>query len=287
MLRSLLNLLPANLLRQNRLLVLLSTESITVVDYSNGLENGLGNGVPSKNDLITQQQIIDAPVWQQTINQLDIRLALIEPKPNTQLQVVLSSDFARYLLLPAQAIMMSSAEKNAYANAALRELHGSTADGWQLKCDDATPSRPTMVAAIDKKLLENLKKIASKHQLKLISITPYLMHAVNGLSKQLLKATGYLALIEIGRITLLNLHKGQIQQLCTQIIHHDWQAELNQLLLRENTLGNATHREVLIYAPQFKSTPLLGIKGWHINYIEQNNNGALTSMRLAKLGAMA
>ena len=287
MLRSLLNLLPAMWVKPKRMLVLLNTASITVVDYSNGLANGLGNSAPSKKDLITQQPIIDAPAWQQAINQLDVRLALLKPKPNTQLKVVLSSDFVRYLLLPAPAIMMNSAEKNAYASAALRELHGSAADGWQLKCDDAGPVHSTIVAAIDKKLLESLKKIAVTHQLKLVSVAPYLMHAVNGLSEQLIKATGYLALIEIDRITLLNLHKGQILQLCTQMIRHDWQTELNQLLLRENALGNTTHREVLIYAPQFKSTLLLGIKGWSINYIEQNKNGVLTSIGFAKLRAMA
>ena len=279
---SLLNLLPANLFMPNRLLVLLNTESITVINHS----NGLGSGLHSKKDSITQQQIIDAPVWQHVINQLDIRLALIKHKPNTQLQVVLSSDFVRYLLLPAQAIMISSAEKDAYASAALYELYGLAAANWQIKCDAAAPHQPSMVAAIDNKLIENLKQIAATHQLKLVSVSPHLMHVLNGLAKPLLKLTAYLAIVEIGRITLLNLQKGQYQQLRTQLIRKDWQAELNQLLLRENTLGNATHRDAFIYAPNYKNTALLGIKGWNINYIEQNNSNASISAALV-LGAMA
>ena len=55
--------------------------------------------------------------WQSALDALNIKLALINAKPNMPLRIVLSSDFVRYLLLPAQAVNLSHAEKNAYAKA--------------------------------------------------------------------------------------------------------------------------------------------------------------------------
>ena len=190
-------------------------------------------------------------------------------KPKNSLQIVLGSDLVRYVALPAQTIMMNLAEKNAYASAAFKEIHGTNADDWQVACNDAAPQQTIIAAAIDKKLLQHLSQLALTHQLKLKSVKPYLMVAMNGLAKQLAKTTGYLAIVEHSRLTLVMLQQGQCQQLHSHAIGDDWQAELKRILMRESVLGDVAYRNVFIVAPMHKNTALLVMDGWHITRIDK------------------
>ena len=247
-------------------------------------------------------QSANQPAWQHAINQLDNLLGDFLPaqqiKPKTLLQIVLGSDLVRYVALPAQTIMMNLAEKNAYASAAFKEIHGTNADDWQFACNDAAPQQTIIAAAIDKKLLQHLSQIALTHQLKLKSVKPYLMVAVNSLAKQLAKTTGYLAIVEHSRLTLVLLQQGQCQQLHSHAIGDDWQADLKYILMRESVLGDVAYRNVFIFAPAHqnivhKNTGLLVMDGWHITRIDQvsrtNNisyDGISSDSRYAMLEAI-
>ena len=268
-----LRLLPS--LFAKKLAVFLSAESIAVISNAGTFNNNNTN----KSSMIFTQHA-NQPVWQHAINQLDNLLGDFLPaqqmkpnaqqiKPNTPLQIVLGSDLVRYVALPAQAVMMNLAEKNAYANAAFKEIHGANADDWQIACNDAAPQQAIIATAIDKKLLEHLNQLALTHQLKLKSVKPYLMVAMNGLAKQLAKTTGYLAIVEHSRLTLVMLQQGQCQQLRSQVISDDWQAELKHMLMRESVLGDVGYRNVFIFAPAQKNTALLAMDGWHITRIDR------------------
>ena len=209
--------------------------------------------------------------WQSALDALNIKLALIDAKPNTPLRVVLSSDFVRYLLLPAQAVNLSHAEKNAYAKAALRQLHGLKVDNWLIKFDDSAPNQATLLAAIDQQLHSSLVQIAAEHNLILLSVKPYLTQVFNGLHRSLKLFTGYLAIIEGTKILLLNIKNAHIDLLKSQLINDDWQIELNQLLDREQTLGHVNSNEIIICAPQHQLKLAFAKKGWQINLIDQKN----------------
>ena len=258
-----LRLLPS--LFTNKLSVFISAESIAVISNLSTLSN-------NKSSMIFTQAS-NQPAWQLAVNQLDSLLADFLPaqqiKPKTPLQTVLGSDLVRYVALPAQAISMNLAEKKAYATAAFKEIHGTNADDWQLVCDDAAPQQAIIAAAIDKKLLQHLSQLAITHQLKLNSVKPYLMGAMNGLAKQLAKATAYLAIVEHSRITLVLLKQGQYQQLHSHVIGGDWQAELKHILMRESVLADVAYRNVFVLAPAYQNTALIAINGWHITRIDQ------------------
>ena len=262
-----LRLLPSCLFAK-KLSVFISAESIAVISNAGEFNN---KDINKSNMVFTQQT--NQPAWQHAINQLDnlLRDFLVaqKMKPKTPLQIVLGSDLVRYLALPAQAISMNLAEKNAYANAAFKEIHGANADDWQIACNDAAPQQAIIATAIDKKLLEHLNQLALTHQLKLKSVKPYLMVAMNGLAKQLAKTTGYLAIVEHSRLTLVMLQQGQCQQLRSQVISDDWQAELKHMLMRESVLGDVGYRNVFIFAPAQKNTALLAMDGWHITRIDR------------------
>ena len=262
-----------------KLSVFISAESIAVISNA-GIFN---NNNTHKSSMIFTQQT-NQSAWQHAINQLDSLLGdfltaqqmkpnVQQVKPKISLQIVLGSDLVRYVALPAQAIMMNLAEKNAYAKAAFKEIHGTNADDWQVVCNDAAPQQAIIAAAIDKKLLQHLSQLALTHQLKLKSVKPYLMVAMNGLAKQLAKTTGYLAIVEHSRLTLVMLQQGQCQQLHSHAIGGDWQAELKHILMRESVLGDVAYRNVFIVAPMHKNTAhqntaLLVMDGWHITRID-------------------
>ena len=266
-----------------------SAESIAVINNASAFSN---NNTDRSSIIFTQptNQPANQAVWQHAINQLDGLLSDFIPahkmKPNAPLQIVLGSDLVRYVSLPAQAIRMNLAEKNAYASAAFKEIHGANVDDWQVVCNDAAPQQAIIAAAIDKKLLQHLNQIALTHQLKLKSVKPYLMVAMNGLAKQLAKTTAYLAIVEHSRLTLLMLQQGQCQQLHCHVINGDWQAELKHILMRESVLSDVAYRNVFIVAPihqttayqntAHQNTALITIDGWHITRLDQNNrtNGA-------------
>ena len=269
-----LRLLPSYLLAK-KLSVFISAESIAVISNAGTFNNNNTN----KSSMIFTLQT-NQPAWQHAINQLDnllddflkaqqMKLSVQQVKPKISLQIVLGSDLVRYVALPAQAIMMNLAEKNAYAKAAFKEIHGTNADDWQVVCNDAAPQQAIIAAAIDKKLLQHLSQLALSHQLKLKSIKPYLMVAMNGLAKQLAKTTGYLAIVEHSRLTLVMMQQGQCQQLHSHAIGGDWQAELKHILMRESVLGDAAYRNVFIVAPTHQNTALIAMDGWHIIRIDQ------------------
>ena len=272
-----LRLLPS--LFTNKLSVFISAESIAVISNLSTLSN-------NKSSMIFTQAS-NQPAWQLAVNQLDSLLADFLPaqqiKPKTPLQTVLGSDLVRYVALPAQAISMNLAEKKAYASAAFKEIHGTNADDWQVVCDDAAPQQAIIAAAIDKKLLQHLSQLALTHQLKLKSVKPYLMVAMNGLAKQLAKTTGYLAIVEHTRLTLVMLQHGQCQQVHSHAIGSDWQAELKQILLRESVLADVTYRNVFVVAPTHQNTGLLTVNGWHITRIGQASRANSMSYKVENI----
>ena len=260
-----------SLLSLNQLFAVLGTDSVAVVSRTRGLRKR----IVDQKQVHFPQQVEDskaeASIWQRAITQLDALMITMKVKPKSQLHITLASDFVRYLALPPQQIYMNVAEKLAYATAAYREIYGSAVDDWELSLQD-TPARETaIVAAIDRKLLEALKQIALKHQVKLNAVKPYLMSAYNSLVKQIGASNGYLVIVEFKRLLLINLLQGKCVNVRTFHLGSDWQAELKSLMVRESILSDLKKQEVLVYAPVQKNIVINKIDGWQLKRITLKN----------------
>ena len=256
-----------SLLSANQILAVLSSDSVAAISRSCGLLN-------RQHD---QKSIVFAsagmpkdepPTWSMAISYLDRLLASMQIKAKSQLQVTLASHFIRYVTLPPLLIQMNTAEKLAYATATYRETYGAIADEWEIKLRDTHAGQATLVAAIDKKLLDALKNIALKYQLKITSVQPYVMTAFNRLSKAIGQTSGYLVIVECSRLLLIDLENGHCQHLRTFTLGSDWQIELNSILMRERLLSEHRYRQVLVYAPQTKQTVINEIKAWQLQRID-------------------
>lgn len=273
-----------SLLSVNQLLVVLGTESVAVVNRSLGLRRRI---VDQKHVLFPQQLDelkTETPIWLQTTNQLDALLASMQVKPKAQLNIILASDFVRYVALPPQQFYMSTTEKLAYALAAYREIYGAVVDGWEIKLHDTPAHQTTIAAAIDRKLIEVLKQIALKYQLKIISVKPYLMSAFNCLTSQIGKQNGYLVIVEFNRLLLINLDQGRCINVRSFTLGSDWQVELKSLMMRELLLSENKDQEILVYAPVQKHIPLNAIEGWQVKRIGTLKN-VLSNYHFAMLEA--
>ena len=248
----------------NKLSIAVTADSIAVIIQSWGFK---------KNIIYKQHEKFDRhktePLWQTVTNELDLMLDRMKLKPKTQLQLVISSEFVRYIVLPAQEVLMSFSEKMVYTETVFQELYGDKATDWEFKLHDAQWQHATLAVAINKNFLESLHHVVVKHQLKLKSAQPYLMAAFNSLSKQISGESGYLAIIEAGRILLVQLKQGKWQNVRPYVVKSDWQFELEQLLKRESVLYEDVSRKVWVYAPYHISVVLNEINGWQTKRIKQ------------------
>jgi hypothetical protein len=272
----------ANPLSFKQLFVLLGADNVAVVSQSRGLRKRILEQKQQKFQAVTESSKSETLIWQQSTMQLDSLLMAMQKKPGTRLNIILASEFVRYLSLPALQIRMSAAEKLGYASATYQDVYGAIANDWEISLQDAPATETTLAAAIDKTLLAELGQIALKHQLLLTSVQPYLMPAFNSLASQIGKASGYLAIVELKRLLLINLQSGKYHNLRAYTADDNWQSELKNLILRDALIGDAEKKEILVYAPAQKNTVLNLIDGWQIKRIGVLKN-AVSNMQYSML----
>lgn len=231
----------------------------------------------AKNNIVHQQFIANTQQadWQTLVQQLDAALSQLKLDSNTVCTLVLSSDFVRYLVLPAQPFAMNESEKTAYIQAAYRDIYGAVADGWHTKCDDAAPEQSMLAVAVDAQLMAALSQLAAQYSFKLKSVQPQLMAAFNGLMPQISRKSGYLVLLEQSKLLLMRLQNGHCQQLRTLAFSTDWQLDLQQSIQRESALNDdstTVDKLLFIYAPAHKNAAIKNIKGWNIQKLALKNS---------------
>jgi hypothetical protein len=260
-----------SLLSVNQLLAVLGTDSVAIVNRVRGLRGHIVDQKQANFPQLLDDSNGETVIWQRAIIQLDSLISSMKVKPKAQLNITLASDFVRYLALPPQQIYMNFEEKLAYANAAFREIYGSVVDDWEVRLQDTPAQDTTIIAAIDKKLLEALNQTALKHQLKLITVKPYLMSAYNCLTKQIGSSSGYLVVVEFKRLLLINLLQGKCMNVRMFNLGSDWQSELKSLMVRESVLNDNIKQAVLVYAPVQKNIVINTIDGWVLKRITLKN----------------
>jgi hypothetical protein len=212
------------------------------------------------------------PSWLLACSGIEKLLMQAQNKSSTvqNLCVTLSSDFVRYAVLPAQTMLTNATEKKAYAQTALRDIYGAVADDWAISLDDVPLHQHTLVAAIDRNLLEKLQQIVIAHQLNLQHVYPYMTVVSRHLHRQVGTTTGFMVIVEPRHLLILGLQKGAYQSVRTIPNGDDWQTTLQQYLVREAILQAGTAAlvpSVLVYAPAHKTVSLKNIAHHNVQRI--------------------
>jgi len=172
---------------------------------------------------------------------LDELLTEIHPRARANARVTLSHHHARLYLLPAPSVRLRQREMLPWLRAQLGDAlgGGNAAADWRLTWDLPVPGQPILVAAVENALIDSLAATLGRHGLSLAGVRPWLATAWSQ-RRQLDRATGWYALLEPGRMTLLGLARGHpiaLRQRQAGAADSDIAADLRALLARESLLA--------------------------------------------------
>jgi hypothetical protein len=253
----------------NQLLVHLGAHHVALIYRS-----GLTKKVLSQRERSVQAG--EGAPWRGALQAVSQMLDELDLPASVAVKVTLASEFVRYLVLPVADMRMAYDEKQAYAQAAYREIFGAESLGWLVKCDDAKPSTPSLCTAIDESLWDALQAIAQKYQLNLRSVQPYFIRAINALSRDVKSSDGIVVVVEPARLVLASVRAGVITQVRTQALALNWQQDLQDSLARTALLEDDLGENVLVYAPSAKNSKLNPINDWKMKRIAPaTNTGSL------------
>lgn len=141
------------------------------------------------------------------------------------LQILVSSHFVRYLLVPWRAEVATPEEFAAYARICCEQTFGGVGSGagtgtgegsgaevgagQSLRTAPEKPGSPRLAAAMDTALVQALVQAVGATRLRLVGVQPYLAAAFNRLSRQMPREDFIFVVAEPGRSCLLAASQGQ------------------------------------------------------------------------------
>jgi hypothetical protein len=178
--------------------------------------------------------------WEGALAALDALLA--QARPRGGVRVVLSHHFARALLLPPPPVRLSRAEMDGWVTGRLAESYGAEAVAWRPVWQDMPPGRPVPVAVMDGARFDRLDRQLKESGLVIGSVEPWFSAAWNRHRRVLAGRSGWLALLEPGRIALARVESGQPASLRTAQAGADPLADLAAMIARESLHGGVEGR---------------------------------------------
>jgi hypothetical protein len=188
----------------------------------------------------------------------------------SQATVVLSNHFMRYVLLPWSDALRDAQEENAYARHSFREMYGRDSNPWEIRVSPGKTGMPQMASAVDERLLGSLRELFARLQIRLKSIQPHLMLAINACENSLRKRSAWLALIEHGNLCLALLQEGRWSWVRAMRLGVQWHEELPLLLERESFNANLGARisDVLLWAPEHDAAAFTSDERWNVGQLQ-------------------
>lgn len=142
----------------------------------------------------------------------------------TRLEVVLSSEFMRYAIVPNPDGATNREELAMLCCHAFQRVHGDIVTEWDIQLSLAGLGGNGLASAVDQALLTALRQEVAEVKGKLVSVQPALAHAFQYAAKS--SADGVFALRESGRLCLLTWKNHSWVAVRLQPITDDWQSAL-------------------------------------------------------------
>ncbi len=148
--------------------------------------------------------------------------------------VVLADHFTRYVLLPWNETLKTPEQWLALARHRFAGLHGARAADWEVKVSETAPAGPRLACAVDKALIDALKKQFLSNQIQLASVQPFLVAAYNRIRRTVGNGSSWVVVEERGRLTLVLIHRGAWLAIRSRRCDERWRIVLPEILSRES-----------------------------------------------------
>jgi hypothetical protein len=186
--------------------------------------------------------------------------------------VILSNHFVRYALVPWSEHLVTDAEKAAWVRHHFEELYDAPAAPLEYRWSDEQPGQPCVASAVDAEFLNRLRTTLEAASLRLQSLQPYLMAAINRWRHELGKGPVWLVLPESGRLCVAALADGAWRSITSKSTGAQWQAELPLLLERQLALSADDEApSILLYWPETSAVGLGALSNLPLRLLEPRN----------------
>jgi len=197
-------------------------------------------------------------LWQSPVNALKQCLdSLKATRTSATCSIVMGNAWVRYQLMPWHEGLANEQEYTAYAALHMQTIYGNLADKWHITCGEVRYGSATLVCAIERELVDHLRRVVAEHGLPLHALRPFLSAAVMRWHRRISMRDYWFALIDGQRICLVNAAAGQPRLLRTQRFRSDTGEELNAMLRLESIGLNQSSAVLPVYAFCPEATPAL------------------------------
>ena len=232
---------------RNRIYMTLGPERISLRKLGRGLKPRLLAQHDEVIDILELSSTLALPPsssWQAVVDRLNQLLGQPEWQ-NAEVDIVLSNRLVHYAVISFSEQLKKYSEQEAFARHTLNKTYGAVAEQWELRIQRGKAGAPSLISAVDRTLLENLRQVCTNHKLKLHSVTPHLMEVFNHHGKDIKMNPAWLVINE-SSYSLFALLKGGKFASVSGVSHHSIR-ELPILLDRENLASTLAEPCKLVY----------------------------------------
>jgi hypothetical protein len=208
-------------------------------------------------DTIGCERMDGALEWTGSVGALE-KLLDIPALRDAPVELVLSSSFARYRVLPWRAELKDRGERAAYARHVFGLTFGPALQDWELRVCEGGFGEAAFAAMMDPALLAALRTVVRKKGARLRSIKPFFAVAFNRVRARLGSGDFWFVTVEPGRSCIAHTVQSCWQDVRCYRIGADWRSELPILLMRERVRAPASGHagQVHLYLSENAARPL-------------------------------
>jgi hypothetical protein len=174
----------------------------------------------------------------------------VEERRAFDVRVVLSNHLVRYAVVPGAAELRNDVERDAAARHAMAATYGDMAGRWRVVLDTSGAADDALAAAIDEDLCTSLAEQLKAAGARQLRIEPLFAFAMNHAARAVTARTGWVAVVERGRIVLASMANGELGTLRSHRLRAGVLVELPVLVEQGCLLDNADPQcsEVIVAA---------------------------------------
>lgn len=225
--------------------------------------------------------------WAAALQALDNVLAQPDWR-GAPLRVVVADSWVRYAIVPWVAELSSGDERVTHARQLLASAYGDAVNDWEVRLSEAPPESPRVACTIPVTLLEGVRAVCAKQQIKLLSMQPQLVAAYDGWRHRLPCTGAWFVTVDEGSLAAARIGRTGWDRVYSVRIGADWVRELKRL----QTFGRLAsvspdEGQVFVDAPQAWRA-VAGPSAEHLQWLEADSSADLTTLqRLGRLRRIA